>query len=418
VFTYFPAIYPGETLNSLIARYHSCSINNSLKDTIEDIFGTRSISVSAEFPNHLEALEKRIDSKLVTKEKLIEEHTLYSIYEPFLFEDEQSALREKMYSDGGLGIKGQIGFLAGTILKKEHFYFCPICMKEDIEIHGESYFRVVHQFQGNFVCAKHDVILEKYPISQKDVGRVTYVRLDEAVLFNLEIKKNTNPHLKSMSEMIELIHGGYLKNFNAEALKKVYIRKLKEDYILTPDNDGIRYSVLTPALNDYYGVEFLESMDSSIERDFQSSWIRKLLRTKRVKVHPIRHLLFIKFLFGNLENFIRYAYQPEAIQKYPCLNKVCKYYQREIVTDLVITADYKTREPVGTFKCHECGYIYSRKMTGDPYKIGRVKDFGNTFIQEVGRVSRLSTMSLREKARHMGCDTGTIKKFEQKMTAE
>lgn len=48
------------------------------------------------------------------------------------------------------------------------------------------------------------------------------------------------------------------------------------------------------------------------------------------------------------------------------------------------------------------------------YKVGRVKAFGYVFIQELIRISRRTDLSLRAKARHMGCDTGTVKKYTTK----
>lgn len=76
-FPYFPEIYPGESLYSLIARYHSNSIGNSCKDTLEEIFGSRSISVSQEFPTHLHELSRRLNSREISKEILLYQHTLY-----------------------------------------------------------------------------------------------------------------------------------------------------------------------------------------------------------------------------------------------------------------------------------------------------------------------------------------------------
>ncbi|MBN2793820.1 MAG: TniQ family protein [Clostridia bacterium] len=66
---------------------------------------------------------------------------------------------------------------------------------------------------------------------------------------------------------------------------------------------------------------------------------------------------------------------------------------------------------VGTFKCSECGYTYSRKMDADRNKVGRVKDFGVLWHRELEKIIGDDTLSLRAKARHMGCDPGTIKKY-------
>ena len=51
------------------------------------------------------------------------------------------------------------------------------------------------------------------------------------------------------------------------------------------------------------------------------------------------------------------------------------------------------------------------KSSDDIYTLGRVKDFGHLFIQEVSWISKRTDLSLRAKARYMGCDPTTIKKY-------
>lgn len=406
---YFPRIYPGEALYSAIARYHSVSLIESSKDILEDIFGDRTIVATLEFPSHLKYFSDTLTYE--DKNTLLYNNTLYPLYKPFLFKDDQKAIEEMMLGHGGMGIKGRIGFLAGSVMKRKHLYYCPECLKEDLEMYGESYFRSTHQMQGNLVCSKHNVVLEKYPITQKYVGRVKFIRLDEQVVSEVQPRANTDEHLSAISFMYDEVMDGALNGYSASDLKEIYLRKLKEGYLLTFGADEVNYTKLNPMIYEFYGTNFLVNMESMIDPLFESSWIRKLLRTKKVKVHPLRHLLFIRLLFGGIEDMVKYAEKPQAMTKYPCLNKVCEYYSLDVITDVVITADFKTREPVGTFRCTECGYTYSRKMAGNIYKIGRVKEFGDKFIQEVSRVSRRTDMSLREKAKHMGCDPGTVKKF-------
>ncbi|MBV7508768.1 hypothetical protein KW850_26495 [Bacillus sp. sid0103] len=53
---------------------------------------------------------------------------------------------------------------------------------------------------------------------------------------------------------------------------------------------------------------------------------------------------------------------------------------KNVLTSCVITRDYKTGLPVGTFTC-SCGFVFSRKgpdkTNEDRYKIGRIKELGD-----------------------------------------
>ncbi len=410
-FSYFPSIYHGESLYSLIARYHSCSIGNSHKDTIEEIFGTRDISVSPEFPTHLEEISRRLDMDEMTKESILYEHTLYSIYEPFLFEKEQRDIKNKMYQNGGLGIKGEIGFLAGSILKSDYMYFCPECVNEDVDKYGESYFRVIWQMQGYLVCHMHNIMMEPYPEKQSDVGRVSYITLEHDKICDIQLKMNTDPECLYISKMINDVYEGMLKDFDAQTLKILYHRKLGDLDYLTANGEA-SYHRLLPVFMKYYD-KLLEKFDSVIDPRFEHSWFRKIIRKKCVKVHPIRHLLYIRFLFGSVKNLRNYADEDEVDNCYPCLNKVCPGYKKFVITKVNITADYKTREAIGTFKCSFCGYVYSRKMKANIYKKGRVKDFGPLFMDELMEISKRQDMSLREKAKYLGCDPKTVIKYSE-----
>ncbi|MEO1673589.1 MAG: TniQ family protein, partial [Cyanobacteria bacterium J06631_2] len=82
---FFPTLYPGELLYSAIARYQIRSGNLSPKVTIEELFGSRTITATADLPCGLDNLVANLPPySSVTAESLIEDHTLYTFYAPFL----------------------------------------------------------------------------------------------------------------------------------------------------------------------------------------------------------------------------------------------------------------------------------------------------------------------------------------------
>lgn len=318
-----------------------------------------------------------------------------------------------MYHNGGLGIKGQIDFLAGSILKQDSLLYCPCCIKEDVDVRGETYSRVIWQVQGYKVCHVHNVILEAYPVQQKEVGRVAYIYLDQSRVIDRIPQKNQSGNLFAISNMISENLEGKLSSFDAKKLKELYLRRLRERDYLTV-NGEVNYRKLLPDFVDYYGT-FLEYMESGIDPFFYHSWFRKIVRSKHVKVHPVRHMLYIQFLFGSIEGLLIDAKRKNISKRYPCLNKICPEYRRFVINDVKITADFKSREPVGTFECPVCGYIYSRKLKEEnQFQIGRVKCFGPLFMKELQCLKLREDMSLREKARYLGCDPGTVKKYEDR----
>ncbi|WP_264174715.1 TnsD family Tn7-like transposition protein [Clostridium estertheticum] len=86
---------------------------------------------------------------------------------------------------------------------------------------------------------------------------------------------------------------------------------------------------------------------------------------------------------------------------WPCLNKVAEYYRMNVVNNLKITEDYKTRLPVRTFSC-DCGFVYSRKgpdkVSGDRYRVGRIKEFSAVWENKLKVYLNENKHDLRELA--------------------
>lgn len=59
---FFTNPYPDELLYSAIARYHFYSGNIDCKDTLEELFGSRSVIPSVEIGSHFSMLAEKLGS--------------------------------------------------------------------------------------------------------------------------------------------------------------------------------------------------------------------------------------------------------------------------------------------------------------------------------------------------------------------
>jgi len=81
---YFPATYPDELLYSVLARYHRHTCSTSPKQTLEDLYGIRSVIATADLPGHLLALSRHLPPERgLTAERLAVDFTLYPYYTAF-----------------------------------------------------------------------------------------------------------------------------------------------------------------------------------------------------------------------------------------------------------------------------------------------------------------------------------------------
>ncbi|MGH4138278.1 TnsD family transposase [Clostridium sp.] len=415
---FFTDPYKDEFIYSAISRYHFYNGNIDFKDTIEECFGKRTIISSLEIGSPIDALAKNIGGNY-TSEYLIKNHTILPYYIPFLpIKRRAEIIKEIKYANGS-GIYHKIGIIAGSVCRREGIYYCPICAQNEIEMKGEAYIHREHQLQGIYLCTHHGELLRKYKIIKTDVSRLEFIRFDKDLLDLRNEPKDINHYEK----MTKLARDAYylLENDLMGIDKKTILKKYKNllcEKGLTTSGNRIKQRELYEAFISFYGLEFLEVMDSSIDNDDEYNWLRVITRNLKRTVHPIRHLLMINFLSGNIAEFFndtKKNYKPFGKGPWPCLNKVAEHYRKDVVSDLKVTDDYKTRLPVGTFTC-DCGFVYSRKgpdkINSDRYKIGRIKNFGWVWEDKFKAYLKEKKYGLRELARLMDCDPKTILKFD------
>lgn len=371
-----------------------------------------------EIGSPIDVLAKNIGRKY-TSEYLIEKHTILPYYIPFLPKiRREEIIKEAKYGDCS-GIYNKIGIIAGSVCRREGIYYCPICAQNEIDMQGEAYIHREHQLQGISLCAHHGELLRKYKIIKNDVSRLEFIRFEKDLLDLRNITKD----IEHYEKMLALAKDAYylLQNDLMNMDKNVVLKKYKNllcERGLSTSVDRIKQRELYEEFINFYGTEFLKVMDSGIDNDDEYNWLRVITRNLKRTVHPVRHLLLIKFLAGNVGEFfndIKKSYSQFGKGPWPCLNKMSEHYRMNVVRDLKITDDYKTRLPVGTFSC-ECGFVYSRKgpdkESNDRFRIGRIKNFGVVWEAKLKIYLEEGKYGLRELARIMKCDPKTILKFD------
>lgn len=422
--SFFTDPYEDEILYSTIARYHYYYGNVDYKDTLHEIFGSRNIIPTIEFPSKLEYLAKQFqEKKRYSSDYLISNHTLLPYYSPFIPLARRLVIEKEMKYGDGKGLFTQIGVAAGSVCRKSDLYYCPECVTDDIEKNKEPYFHRMHQLQGIQLCYKHNCILKIYPITRKNQSRISFIMFDYNKIntipefFNYE--KAGDFHSMLAKSAFYLLNND-LGLLNQRIVYEKYRNMLVNKGLMTY-NGTIKQKELFDEFINFYGINFLEQVHSNIEFENMSNWLRMITQKPKKVFHPIRHILFINFLTESIEMFFEKESElkrPFGMGLWPCLNPVAKHFKENVITDCVITPDFKTRKPVGTFTC-SCGFIYSRKgldtEESDRYKFGRVKQFGLIWESRLKELLFSCKHSLREIGRLMGCDPKTIVKYADKL---
>lgn len=423
VLTFFTDPYPDELLYSVFARYHYYSGNIDLKDTLIELFGKNTAIPSFEIGSYLNYLCERLGS-FYTPEKLIQNNTIFPYYAPFLQENRKNEIFNDVIWANGLGVYTKIGISAGGICRKIRIYYCPNCSREDILNFGEPYIHRIHQLQGVFVCPQHSCYLKEYPIKRQERSRMEYLRIDEKYLDLSDAINAFNNEEKDFGRLFEIAKAAsYLLTHSFNHIDKNEIIKRYKNLLyekgLTTSKLHVRQDALYDLVSNHYEADFLAFLESNIIRNDEYNWLRVATRNLKRTVHPLRHILIILWLAGDMNTFfskISEEYNPFGIGPWPCLNHAAEHYRENVIDIVDITEDSKTRKPVGTFNCN-CGYCYSRtgpdQFDNDRFRKGRVKRFGYTWESKLLELLKDKNTSYRQMALQLGCDSKTVQKFEK-----
>ena len=424
VLTFFTDPYPDELLYSVFARYHYYSGNIDLKDTLIELFGKNTAIPSFEIGSYLNYLCERLGS-FYTPEKLIQNNTIFPYYAPFLQENRKNEIFNDVIWANGQGVYTKIGISAGGICRKIGIYYCPNCSREDILNFGEPYIHRIHQLQGVFVCPQHSCYLKEYPIKRQERSRMEYLRIDEKYLDLSDAINAFNNEEKDFGRLFEIAKAAsYLLTHSFNHIDKNEILKRYKNLLyekgLTTSKLHVRQDALYDLVSNHYEADFLAFLESNIIRNDEYNWLRVATRNLKRTVHPLRHILIILLLTGDMNTFfskISEEYNPFGIGPWPCLNHAAEHYRENVIDIVDITEDSKTRKPVGTFNCN-CGYCYSRtgpdQSDNDRFRKGRVKKFGYLWEAKLLELLNEKDTSYRRMARQLGCDPKTVQKFEKR----
>lgn len=296
---FLPIIYEDELLYSVLARYKQMCGIISKTALVKDLFNKNVIITSVLFPQHLKVLVSNLPpSSKLDVDELIENHTMFPFYTAFLSEKKTNQVFEGMAGSYGGGVEKIVG-LGGTKVKhNEYLQYCPVCFRLDKQTHGESYWRRVHQIPGAMYCDIHKVLLKQSEVLCTD-SRVDYRCADDDTCDEEVVQDTYLQQLKAMNlKYVEDARFLMKENKERKELSFIisfYIDRLRERGFAS--NRGFLYmQEFQHAFIKHFPQHYLELMQSGIDVDDPTNWLRLFVRNNGKNRHSLRHLLLIQFL--------------------------------------------------------------------------------------------------------------------------
>lgn len=170
--SYLPELYPDELVYSWFCRLYIHGGYLTYRAAFADLFQKRSCNPSKEFIGYLNAEAKNVISKVIPINNLVLEHTMFPQYARFFPSD------EKLVALRLLGKGSTDPHHLFTILirnpSSEWMRYCPLCVKEDREKYGETYWHRSHQIRNVNLCPKHKCYLINSSLSIRNESSFSF----------------------------------------------------------------------------------------------------------------------------------------------------------------------------------------------------------------------------------------------------
>uniref|UniRef100_UPI00140E4E31 TniQ family protein n=1 Tax=Enterocloster aldenensis TaxID=358742 RepID=UPI00140E4E31 len=223
---YFPTPYPDELWYSVLCRYHIRTGNHTHLTTIKELFSGKSYAAMGSFfPNNiLYEVIQQLPEGTFDIEDVALNHTLFKY--SFRFQP-----REKKMEMLKLIKEGRSAFpmkLSEVEQKFPKIKICPICMKEDKEKYGESYWHLSHQIPLVNICHKHKCSLWVHECPTKNELNRNFILPDICKVFSKDYE--VKPYDEFLTETLTQYQYMPLEVGPTDGYNNIYEALINEGY--------------------------------------------------------------------------------------------------------------------------------------------------------------------------------------------
>lgn len=302
---------PDETLFSLVSRHHRLSSNTLPATTCRQVFGHKRQGSAHDFPSRINELVHRTNGTLGSADGIIYSRTLLPYYLPFrnqsVADDAYAAMQ-----GGGIGpLKYKLGILTSRFRAHHPLKACVQCLIEDREKWGVAYWHRHHQWPGAWVCLQHGTGLWESVLKATKVERFGWHlphedSLVEVVKLAKEDEVWKSGLLKLIAENTQALASvpkGW--HFEPKRLIQTYETGLAKRGFMCGTGTQRNLSKIAQCFTEFvrplrvypefHGLPGTEAQ--------AASQVTRLLTEERMGTHPLRHVVFISWIFGTWSEF-------------------------------------------------------------------------------------------------------------------
>jgi Tn7-like transposition protein D/TniQ len=400
---------------------------SNTKSVLNELFGANTATAIIDLPNRLSHLVAAFPAgSSLTVNRLINRNTLLPFFGAFLPAERVKRIQEDMRISRGPASHMRSGIMASRIPMPEYLRFCTICKKDDEENAGETYWHRLHQLPGVKICPIHQIFIENSNASLcAERKHLTFISAEQAIravpVRYIDLTNHDHQILLQIARNARWLLKHPCRGTSPEALHNRYLRLLIGRELATYTG-SIHVKQLMEEFNSFYSPAFLKLLHCELRgRDLEkSNWLLRLVRGSKYTLHPLYHLLMMKFLGSTAEDFFQL---PEELNffgesPWPCLNPAADHYKQQVIAECCPGNRLRNNKPVGIFSC-ECGFSYARTgpdlLSEDRLRISKMISFGPIWEAKLKELWKNSALSLSEVGRRLDVDPLTVRRHATRL---
>lgn len=315
-------IYQDEILKSAVYRKVKNGDPHN-KPSNKMLFGMDNKKFSIDLPSSINAL---VDRNIIhgTPLQLIQNHTLFPLFQPFLTREQGSKVLESMEGNGGQAVHLTAGVMASIVKRDSCIRLCPLCLVDDMHDYGEPYFHVEHQLPGMTLCVKHVCrLINHCQICNDEIIGICPTFCNNGHDLSLQVnyvdKENILVHVAvELCNLFRLCKSGLLKSGKYYLLYQARLYQMG----CCSARGRVNQAVINQRFMELFPKEILQELCVPCPTGVHS-WLSTMLRSPRKSSHPLLHLLIMICLWGSVDLFYQ-SFKSDNVLVYSRRKSLCR----------------------------------------------------------------------------------------------
>lgn len=318
----FPTPYPNELLYSVIARAGVHEGETSPKQLLNSVFANRKVIATVDLPSHVGRIANHYPKSLsLSALDLIEKHTLWPIYAPFLPNDRRKSVEEWMCDRSQGAAHLASGIVASRIPAKRVMLMCHCCVQQHEQEYGEAFWDRRWQVPVVDCCPIHGALSET-DLRKNGEHRHAYVPVSQSKIVG------SHPEIESSKRFCELVcqlFDSFVKSSPSYQQWTSFYRNLAFANNFR-NGKRIDHQLIRSQFISYWGQDWLKKKNL-LPSTSDTSWLRSICRKHRKAFSFAEHITAIRALSQGQMSTV------QALERALNINERCERKKAKVIVE-------------------------------------------------------------------------------------